>query len=386
MPHPTPLLMPKRVIILGGGVGGTIVANRLRRKLRDSEADITLVDSTGQHLYQPGLLYVPFRGKNPQKLVRDEARLLSRGIQLIQGSCERISPADRAIHIGDGEKLTYDYLVIATGATLHPEIIPGLTQGGHHFYDPPSALRLRDALSSFRGGRMLIGVASYPIRCPPSPLEAAFFLDDMFRRAGVREKVDLEFFTPLDRVFPIKTVADVVTRLLEERGIRCSLEFNLESVDHGKKSIISHTGEVKPYDFLIVIPPHRGSGVIEESGLGDEEGWVPTDEESLRINAWDDVYALGDATDIPICKAGSTAHYQAPVVAENIESEIRGSEPEAKYDGKVVFFFETAFNKAMLAKFDYENPPHPSKPRRIYHWAKAVLNSLYWSTVAKARI
>ncbi len=378
--------MPKKVVILGGGVGGTIGANLLNKKLKDSEAEITLVDSTGKHLYQPGLLYIPFRDKNPEALVRDESKLLGRGIRLIIDTCERIQPADRTVHMKKGDKLTYDYLVIASGATLHPEVIPGLVEGGHHFYDPPSALRLREALSSFTGGRILIGVASYPIRCPPAPLEAAFFLDYMFRRAGIRERVDLEFFTPLDKVHPIQSVADVVAKMFEERGIGFTLEDSIESVDYVKKTKRSENGEVKSYDLLITIPTHRGSRMVEESELGDEEGWIPTDEETLRVNAWDDVYALGDATDIPVCKAGSTAHYQAPVVTENIKSEIRGAEPEAKYDGKVATFFETAFGKAMFLKFDYENPPLSLKPRRIYHWAKVLFNRLYWSTVAKGRI
>ncbi len=378
--------MPKKIVILGGGVGGTIVSNLPNKRLKDSEAEITLVDSTGKHLYQPGLLYIPFRDKNPEALVRDESKLLGRGIRLITDTCERIQPADRTVHMKKGDKLTYDYLVVATGATLHPEVIPGLVEGGHHFYDPPSALRLREALSSFTGGRITIGVASYPIRCPPAPLEAAFFLDYMFRRAGIRERVDLEFFTPLPRVYPMQSVADVVAKMFEERGIGCTLEDSLESVDHVKKTKRSENGEVKPYDLLITIPPHRGSRMVEESELGDEEGWIPTDEETLRVNAWDDVYALGDATDVPTCKAGSTAHYQAPVVAENIKSEIMGDEPEAKYNGKAVVFFETAFGKAMSMKFDYENPPLSLKPRRIYHWAKVLFNSLYWSTVAKGRI
>ncbi len=378
--------MAKQVVILGGGVGGTIVANLLNKKLKHSEVEITVVDATGKHLYQPGLLYVPFGGKSPDTLVKEESKLLGKGIRLIVDVCERIEPANRVVHVKKRGNLTYDYLVVASGATLHPENVPGLTEGGHHFYDLESALRLREALSSFAGGKILIGVASYPIRCPPSPLEAAFFLDHSFRRAGVREKIDIEFFTPLPQVFPIQPVADVVARMFEERGIRHTLEYSLESVDHSKKCIKSDDGRVKSYDLLIAIPPHRGSKVVEMSGLGDEEGWIPTDEETLKVKAWDDMYSLGDATDIPICKAGSTAHYQAPVVAGNIASEIRGAEPKTKYDGKVVFFFETALNKAIYAKFDYENPPRPSRPRLMYHWAKIALNSLYWNTIARGRI
>jgi sulfide:quinone oxidoreductase len=378
--------MPKKIVILGGGVGGTIAANLLNKRLKDSEAEIALVDSTGKHLYLPGLLYIPFRDKNIETLVRDESELLGRGIKLITDTCERIQPADRTVHMKKGDKLTYDYLVIASGATLHPEVIPGLVEGGHHFYDPPSALRLREALSSFTGGRILIGVASYPIRCPPAPLEAAFFLDYMFRRAGIREKVDLEFFTPLDKVHPMQSVAEVVEKMFNEREIGFTLEDSIESLDYVKKTKKSENGEMEHYDLLITIPTHRGSRMVEESELGDEDGWIPTDEETLRVNAWDDVYALGDATDIPTCKAGSTAHYQAPVVTENIKSEINGTEPEAKYDGKVIAFFETAFGKAMYLKFDYENPPLSLKPRRVYHWAKVLFNSLYWSTVAKGRL
>jgi len=247
-------------------------------------------------------------------------------------------------------------------------------------------LRLRDALPSFTGGKIRIGVTSYPLRCPFAPLEAVFFLDHMLRRIGIRKKGDLEFFTPLSVVHPIQSIADVVEKMFKERGIGCSLEDSLESVDYIKKTTRSENGEVKPYDLLIAIPPHRGSKMVEESELGDEEGWIPTNEETLRVNAWDDIYTLGDATDVPTCKAGSTAHYQAPVVAENIKSEIRGAEPEAKYDGKVMVFLETAFGKAMYLKFDYENAPLPTKPRRIYHWSKVLLNNLYWSTVAKGRI
>src|SRR5947209_19173229 len=310
-------IMPKHVVIVGGGVGGTIVANLLSRHLSSTEAQVTLIEMTGKHAYMPGWLYLPFNheGLDSDHILRDERGLLDRHVQHIRGMVSKIDPTNRELHVqtrpGLDESMetggavdatyAYDYLVLATGARLAPADLEGLSghegDGWHHFYSAEGALRLREALSQFEGGRIAITIGGIPYRCPPAPLEFTFLLDEWLTKHDLRSKTELHYLFPLPRVFPIETVAEVVTPLLEERDVKYTVFFNAENVDTEKKVVSSLEGEEIPYDLLVIVPPHRGAKVIEESGLGDEQGWVPTDRATLEVKGWEQVYALGDATD-----------------------------------------------------------------------------------------
>jgi len=395
---------------VGGGVGGTIVANLLARHLEPIDATVTLIESTGKHAYMPGWLYLPFNheGLESDQIIRDERSLLNRHVQHIRGTVTGIDTQNRELHVhyspgldeivgtGGAVEATYgyDYLVLATGARLAPEDLSGLSEangnsGWHHFYSAEAALDLRHALQHFEGGRIVITVGGIPYRCPPAPLEFTFLLDEWLAKHDLRSKTEIQYLFPLPRVFPIESVAEAVTPLLEERHIGYTVFFNAETVDTEKQIISSLEGEEIPYDLLVLVPPHRGARVIEDSGLGDEQGWIPTDRNTLEVKGHQGVYALGDATDLPVSKSGSAAHFEAKVVAARILAAIRGEEPkpdEATYDGEVMCFLETGYNKATQLVFNYEHPPRPPRPSRYYHMEKQLFNRAYWHIVPQGLV
>jgi sulfide:quinone oxidoreductase len=288
----------------------------------------------------------------------------------------------------------YDYLVLATGARLAPTDLEGLSDqegspGWHHFYSTDGALHLREALHRFEGGRIVITVGGIPYRCPPAPLEFAFLLEDWLRKRGMRQRTEIHYLFPLPRVFPIESVAQFVTPLLEERDIKYTVFFNAETVDTGRKIIASMEGEEVPYDLLVLVPPHRGVEMIEASGLGDEQGWIPTDRQTLEVKGHHHLYAIGDATDLPISKSGSAAHFEAKVVAHRIIAAQGGDDPEseqATYDGDVMCFLETGQSRATQLVLNYEHPPRPPKPGRYYHLEKQLLNRAYWHLVPQGLV
>jgi sulfide:quinone oxidoreductase len=402
--------MPQHVLIVGGGVGGTIVANLLARHLEPIDATVTLIESTGKHAYMPGWLYLPFNheGLESDQIIRDERSLLNRHVQHIRGTVTGIDTQNRELHVhyspgldeivgtGGAVEATYgyDYLVLATGARLAPEDLSGLSEangnsGWHHFYSAEAALDLRHALQHFEGGRIVITVGGIPYRCPPAPLEFTFLLDEWLAKHDLRSKTEIQYLFPLPRVFPIESVAEAVTPLLEERHIGYTVFFNAETVDTEKQIISSLEGEEIPYDLLVLVPPHRGARVIEDSGLGDEQGWIPTDRHTLEVKGHQGVYALGDATDLPVSKSGSAAHFEAKIVAARILAAIRGEEPkpdEATYDGEVMCFLETGYNKATQLVFNYEHPPRPPRPSRYYHMEKQLFNRAYWHIVPQGLV
>lgn len=378
---------PKRILILGGGVGGTLVANLLSRKLGREEADITVVDETGRHTYQPGFLYLAFGALRAADLSRPERALLHDRVHLVQGRVERIDPDRREVRMAGEATLPYDYLVIATGSHLDEDAVPGLKQAGYHFYALEGAQRLYAALERFQGGNLVVGVAGVPYKCPPAPLEFAFMAEAYLRKRGLRDRTKIHFIAPLPRVFPIESVAEVVAPLMEQRGIEIHTFFNVETVDPDKREVRSLEGETVPYDLLVLIPPHRGARAIIDSGLGEGPGgWVPTDRHTMRVQGRPGVYAIGDATNLPVSKSGAAAHFEGEVVADNIVAEVRGQAPQEKYDGKVMCFLEVGDNKATVLSFDYEHPPEPPQPSWLYHVAKAVFSKTYWWTVPQGRI
>lgn len=372
----------KRILVLGGGVGGTIVANLLARKARGSE--VTVVDRRGRHVYQPGFLYLAFGRVRAGRLVREEETLLDRRVKLVVDEAVRVDPDAMVVHLREGGELPYDYLVIATGAQLVPQEVPGW-EDAHHFYSLTGAQRLRDALGTFDGGRIVIAIGGVPYKCPPAPAEAACLLHEHFVRRGIRDQVDIHYLSPLARVFMIESVSPAVQRIFDEHGIRYTTFFNVERVDSEKHVVHSLEGESVPYDLLLLVPPHRGVPFAKASGFTDAGGWIRTDKETLEVKGHEGtIWALGDATDIPISKAGATAHYQAKVVAKNVAALVRGRVPTARYDGKVMCFFDAGFGRAFLLKFDYAHAPALPKLSRRWHFAKVALNRLYWRLVARA--
>ena len=383
-----------RIVILGGGVGGTLTANLLARRLGDriarGEVDITLIDAQGSHVYQPGFMYIAMGGEREERLSRPERSLLDAPINLIVDTAVRIDEAARTVVLASGAILPYDYLVLATGSRIVPEEIPFFTQEARHFYTGKAALELRHALDAFTGGRVVIGIASMPYKCPPAPLEVSFLIEAELRERGLREKSEVHFCSPIGRAFTIESVSEVATPILEQKGIELHTFFNVEAIDPERKVILSLEGEELGYDLLILVPPHRGQQFLIDSGLAPAPGgWLPTDRHTLQVGGRPNVFALGDATDLPLSKAGSTAHFEAPVVVEGIIAGLEGRAPSGKhasYEGRVMCFFEVGDGKGTLLRFDYEHPPKPPKPNALWHLGKIVFNKTYFHTVPRGRV
>ena len=377
--------MRAEVLILGGGVGGTLTANLVARHA-DGQAHVTVVDSTGRHVYQPGFLYVAVGQEKLENVSRDETRLLRHDVKLVTDAAVHIDPGTRTVKLASGRTLPYDYLVLATGSRTVMDEVPG-AEDAHNFYTMDGAVRLYQALELFTGGRILVGVAGIPYKCPPAPVEFVFLLDDYLRARGIRERSEIKLLSPLNRAFTIETTSKLVQPILAERDIELVTFFNVETVDPNTRTVNSLEGESFEYDLLVLVPPHRGQKVIEDSGLGDERGWVPVDKETLKHDKLDRIWALGDATDIPISKSGSVAHYESPIVAEQIAAAIKGEPAPARvYEGKVMCFLETGRGQATTIRFDYEHPALSPKPARIWHWGKALFNKTYWHTVPQGRL
>jgi len=377
--------MGNDVVILGGGVGGTIVANLVAKGAGD-HANVTVVDPTGVHIYQPGFLYVAVGRERAQALQRPEAQLLRHDIELVVDRATRVDPAARQVVLESGRTLRYDELLLATGSRTVMGEVPG-GAAAHDFYTLEGAIRLAKALDDFEGGTIVIGVAGIPYKCPPAPVEFAFLLDDYLRARRLREKSQIKLLSPLNRAFTIEATSRLVQPILAERGIELTGFFNVESVDPVASTVTSLEGETVAYDLLVLVPPHRGQTVIEDSGLGDERGWVPVDKNTLRHARFDRIWAIGDTTNIPISKSGSVAHYEASVAAAEIVAGVKGEAPPAHvYDGKVMCFLETGQGQATTIQFDYDHPPVSPSPARRWHWAKALFNKTYWYTVPQGRL
>jgi sulfide:quinone oxidoreductase len=384
----------KRIVIVGGGVGGTLTANLLVRRLRPrldrGDAEIILVDPTAAHVYQPGFMYIALGGERADRLTRPERSLLDKRVRLVVDTCLRVDEASQTIVLAGGEILPYDELVLATGSQIVPEAIPHFTTEAEHFYTAKAALRLRAALDRFEGGRIVVGIASMPYKCPPAPLEVAFLIEAELRERGLRDRSEIHYCSPIGRAFPIESVSEMATPILEAKGIALHTFFNVESIDPTRKVVQSLEGEELPYDLLVLVPPHRGAAFLIESGLAPAPGgWLPTDRFTLRVGGRPNVHALGDATDLPLSKAGSTAHFEAPVVVEAIVAALEHRAPageHAAYRGNVMCFFEVGDGKGTLLRFDYDHPPKPPKPNVFWHLGKIVFNKTYFHTVPKGRV
>ncbi len=371
-----------KVVIVGGGVGGILTANLLAKHA--SKVQVQLIDATGVHLYQPGWLRVPFGDYRPESLRYPTRRLLHPSVELIVEPAERIDTDVRQVVLQSGKAVSYDYLVIGTGAYPHPEEIPGLARGAHTFYTEEGAVRLNEALKQFRGGRIVVGVAGFPYKCPPAPHEFTLLLDDWLRARNLRKQTELTFVTPINRLFPIESVAPVFEQAFKEREICVETFFNTESVDPDKRVVSSLEGTELEYDLLIMIAPHQGAPVVRTSGLGDRGGWVPTDKQTLQVKGHDNLYALGDATDLPVSKSGAAAHFEAEVLAKRLIEAVEGRAPEPLYDGHVMCMIETGANRAMLINFDYEHPPRQPKPSYALKVAKGLFRRAYPLAVLRA--
>jgi sulfide:quinone oxidoreductase len=375
--------MTQHIVIVGAGTGGSVLANRLADRLAPEldrgDVEVTLVTESEMHVYKPVWLYVAFGKRDPADGVRPVADLVDRRVSLRFSRVEGIDTDSKRLSLNGGDSLAYDYLVLATGARIVPDEVPGLADGGHDFYSEAGALALRDALANFTEGHLVLSVVGTPHMCPAAPLEFVFMADDWFRERGIRDQVDITYTYPIQRVHGKPTIAEWAAPRMRERNINVETFFNVEAVDAENRTIASMEGEELAYDLLVTIPPHDGVPMIRDAGLGDD-GWVAVDKTTLEATNAADVFALGDAAAVPAPKAGSAAHYQASVVADRLTSLVRGGVPTATYDGKVVCFLEAGMDEATFVSFDYEHEPHLRPESRPVHWAKLAYNESYWLT------
>ncbi len=392
----------KRIVVLGGATGGTLVANRLRRAPSMREAEITVVDRDDAHVYQPGLLFTPFGSPEPRSLVRPRRAQLHAGIGFREAGIDRVDlDADR-VYLDDSSALDYDALVIATGARLLPEETEGLTGEGwgervFTFYTPEGAESLRKALTRFDGGRIAVNVVDLPIKCPVAPLEFCFLADWYFHRRGIRDRVELTYVTPLDGAFTKPVASRALGGLLAQKDVQLVTEFNTGEVDGKRGRLISYDQREVPFDLAVVVPLHGGAAYIERSpGLGDELGFVRVDAGTLQSLAKPNVFALGDATDVPASKAGSVAHFEGETVECNVRAFLAGRTLPARFDGHANCFVETGYGRALLIDFNYETEPLPGhypaalglpllKQSRLNHLGKLAFQQVYWRALLSGR-
>ncbi len=397
--------MTKRIVILGGGTGGTLTANRLRKHWSPEEATITVVDQDDTHLYQPGLLFVPFGLSAPEDIVRTRSRQLHKHIEFRQQEIDRVDLERDTVVLMDGSELPYDVLVVATGVRLAFDETEGLLGDGwaknvHSFYDLVSATALYDTLESFPGGRIVVNIVDMPIKCPIAPLEFAFLTDWYFTDRGLRDKVQLTYVTPLDGAFTKPIAAAALGELLEGKGVEVVTEFNtgsIESTGDGPGKLVGYDGREVEFDLAVVIPLHTGAAYVGRSeGLGDDLDFVPTDPATLQSKARPNVFAIGDATNVPTSKAGSVTHFEGDVLTDNIVRFLDGKPLEGGYDGHANCFIETGFGKALLIDFNYATEPMPGhfpaavglpllKESRMNHLGKLMFQSFYWHALLPGR-
>jgi sulfide:quinone oxidoreductase len=312
----------QRIVVLGGGSGGLVAATQLGKTL-GREHDVVLVDRRPDHIYMPALLFLMLGERRPQDITRRLERLKQRNVRVVQDEVEGIDPAQQTVRLR-GQVLPYDHLVISLGMEPTPEQIPGFVEGADHAWEMDAALRLQSKLAKFAEGRVLIGVPPGPYRCPPAPYETQYLLHDYFVRRGIRERVEMAFFTrdPAPRG-PSHDPGVWMDRQARARNITQHYAFGLEAIDPERKVVRGRYGLELPYDLLFVIPPHQPSRVLIDSRVADSVTGVRVDYDTLETR-WDNVYAIGDCADMPASKAGVVAHQEAEVVAHNIAVKVKG--------------------------------------------------------------
>jgi sulfide:quinone oxidoreductase len=344
--------------------------------MRTGAVSVTMRGTTDQHMYQPGLLYVPFGRIREAELFRDQRKVLDRRVNFFVDPAKTIDIEKSQVNTEQGRTFKYDYLVIATGSRIMPQNIPGMKEAGHWFYDLDGARKLRDALNAFQGGKIVVNVNA-PHKCPVAPLEITFMLHDFLKGRGLWEKTELTYTYPIGRLHALEPVAHWAKPEFDRIGVKYETFFNTESVDPEKKTLTSMEGSELPFDLLITIPPHQGQQVIDDSGLG-KGGWVPTNTKTLHREGSTNVFVVGDTTNIPISKAGSTAHFEADVLVDNLVSLVQENRWARDYDGKVFCFVETGLKSGTYVWFNYTTPPNPGPPSEMIHWFKLAYNRLYW--------
>ena len=391
----------KQLVMLGAGTAGTMMANHLARRLDEREWALTIVDEHSTHYYQPGFLFIPFGSYDEKDVSRPKAAFIPKGVRYLQEGIDRIDPEGREVILGAGGRLPYDILIIATGT----KIVPGETEGMlgdawrrdiFDFYTIEGAVALRERLSRWEGGRLIVHLNEMPVKCPVAPLEFTLLAEAFCTKRGVRDRTEIRYLSPLSEPFTKHNCAVVLGDMLDRKRIDFVADFQCERIDAERRKLVSYDGREIEYDLLATIPTNMGDACIARSGLGDDLNFVPTHKHTLQSKEHDNIFAVGDATDLPSSKAGSVAHFQAETLAENIERFIEGKELLDGFDGHANCFIESGHGKAFLIDFNYDVEPLEGsfpmpvigpfkllKQTRLNHLGKLAFRWMYWNVLLK---
>jgi sulfide:quinone oxidoreductase len=393
----------KRIVILGAGTAGTMMANKLRNTLDKEEWNITIVDQFKTHYYQPGFLFIPFGIYNKEDVVKPKADFIPAGVNMIYSAIDRVEGDANKVHLEGGKILNYDYLIVATGTKTYPEETPGLKDKLWYkeifdFYTVEGAVALQKFFKGWEGGKLVMAITELPYKCPVAPLEFVFLADAYFTEIGIRDKVDITYVTPMPGAFTKPIATKMLSDLLEEKNIKVIPDFYIERVDNDEKKLVSYDELEIPFDVLTVVPVNMGDEMVERSGLGDDMNFVLTDKETMQSKQFENIFVLGDAANIPTSKAGSVAHFAAEILFENLMSAMEGRPMHAKFDGHANCYIETGFGKGALIDFNYDTEPLPGtfplpgigpfgllKNTKINHYGKVMFRWIYWHILLKGK-
>ncbi len=389
----------KKLLILGSGAGGTMTANNLRKKLSTKEWDITIIDNDEIHHYQPGWLFIPFDVYTPEDCQKPKRDFIPDGVNFIFDEVVGLNTDNRQVE-GKKSKYNYDMLIIATGCTTAPEEVEGMMEGWqkdiHEFYSLDGAVALREKLKYFDSGRIVLNIAELPYKCPVAPLEFVYMADWFFDVNGVRDNVEIEFVTPIGGAFSKPIASRMLGEIMAQKNIKVTPNFDIAQVNADEKTIESHKGEKVDYDLLVSIPPNFGAKFLEGSGLEDPLRFIDTDHFTLKAKKADNIFVVGDATNVPTSKAGAVAHYEMETIVENVVREIDGQEPKETFDGHATCFICSGYEKAFLIDFNYKYEPLPGKfpfpgmgpfsllgDSYLNYWGKMMFKWVYWNMMLK---
>lgn len=391
------------LVILGAGTSGTMMANHLVKKLPKNEWNITIIDQHKTHYYQPGFLFLPFDIYTTKQVKKKGKKFIPKAVNYIQKKIELIQPEENRVVLEDGKELDYDILIVATGTDIAPDEIEGMHgpmwyKNIFDFYTYNGAKALRNKLREWEGGKLVVHITEMPIKCPVAPLEFAFLADSYFKNKGMRDKVEITYVTPLGGAFTKPKATEALHHLLEEKNIKEVTDFNIERVDYESNKIIDYADTEVEYDLLVTVPTNMGDALIERSGMGDDLNFIPTDKATLQTKDYENIFAIGDATNLPASKAGSVAHFEAEILTDNILRYIKGEPLKAEFDGHANCFVETGNGKALLIDFNYTHEPVEGtfpfpgvgplkllKESRTNHMGKMAFRWIYWNMLIKGR-
>ncbi len=389
----------KRLLVLGGGTAGTMIVNKLRHRLDADEWQITVVDRDDSHHYQPGYLFLPFGQYTPDQITRSRHMFVAEGVEFLIGDVDRVDVATNSVLLTDGKTLGYDYLVVASGTTPRPDQTPGMLgrewrRSIFDFYTFDGAQALAAALAQFEGGRFVVHITEMPIKCPVAPLEFTFLAEAYFRERGMRDRVEMVYVTPLSGAFTKPVASTHLGAMLDARKVSVETDFMIERIDPETKTLISYDEREIPFDLLVTVPLNMGADFVARSGLGDDLNYVPVDKHTLQSSKHPNIFAVGDASDIPASKAGSVAHFSVEIFVDNFLQHIQGEPMTGSFDGHANCFVESGDGKALLIDFNYDTEPLTGKypvpilgpfslleESRANHLGKLAFRWMYWNVL-----